>query len=78
MARPAMRGGAGRRVFDIYCNGEALLRDFDIVEEAGGAQVGLVKEFNGIQSNAQDKLVLSFVSKRDLAEVRAIEVVPEG
>ncbi len=29
-------GGLGSRVFDVYCNGVALLRDFDIFKQAGG------------------------------------------
>jgi hypothetical protein len=29
-------GGVGSRIFDVYCNGVALLRGFDIMKEAGG------------------------------------------
>ena len=28
-------GGSGQRVFDIFCNGSALLRNLDILKEAG-------------------------------------------
>jgi hypothetical protein len=31
--------GVGSRLFDVYCNGVALLRGFDIFKEAGGEGV---------------------------------------
>ena len=40
-------GGKGSRVFDVYCNGVALLRDFDIYREAGGANRAVRKTFHG-------------------------------
>ena len=36
-------GGTGSRVFDVYCNGSALLRNFDILRAAGGAQRAIEK-----------------------------------
>src|SRR5262245_9279039 len=30
-------GGAGSRLFDIMCNGVALVRDLDVFQRAGGA-----------------------------------------
>lgn len=71
-------GGAGERVFDVYANGVALLRNFDIFKEAGGEDRPLDKVFHSIPSNAQGKLVLSFVPVRNYACVNAIEVVDEG
>jgi len=70
--------GAGCRVFDVTCNGLALLRDFDIFQSAGGAFHPLVRTFHGLKPNGQSKLLLSFASKVDYAEVRAIEVTDEG
>jgi malectin (di-glucose binding ER protein) len=71
-------GGAGERIFDVYANGVALLRNFDIFKEAGGEDRPLDKVFHAVQSNAQGKLVLSFVPVRNYACVNAIEVLDEG
>ena len=71
-------GGAGSRIFDVYANGVALLRDFDIFKEAGGEERSLDKVFHSLQPNAQGKLVFSFVPIRNYACINAIEVVDEG
>ncbi len=71
-------GGLGSRVFDIYCNGAALVRGFDIFRAAGGAQRAVEKTFHGIAPNAQGKLVLSFVPEVNYACVNAIEVTDES
>ncbi|KAK7850357.1 putative lrr receptor-like serine/threonine-protein kinase [Quercus suber] len=40
----------GRRVFDIYIQGNLVLKDFDIRKEAGGASfVAVPKEYNNVQ-----------------------------
>jgi len=70
--------GAGCRVFDVTCNGAMLLRDFDIVQAAGGAFRPAVREFHGLHPNGQGKLLLSFSPRVNYAEVRAIEVVDEA
>jgi hypothetical protein len=71
-------GGIGSRVFDVYCNGIALLRNFDIYHVAGGAQRAIEKSFHGVTPNAQGKIVLSFVPVVNYACVNAIEVVDES
>ena len=71
-------GGVGSRLFDVYCNGVALLRNFDIFKEAGGANRAAIKTFHGLEPNAQNLLVLSFVPRENYAEVNAIEVVDES
>jgi len=71
-------GGGGLRLFDVYSNGVALLRNFDIFTEAGGEDIALEKVFHSIQPNAQGKIVLSFVPVRNYACVNAIEVVDES
>jgi hypothetical protein len=70
--------GVGCRVFDVSCNGVALLRDFDIVQAAGGAFKPIVREFHGLHPNGQGKLLLSFSPRVNYAEIRAIEVLDEG
>jgi hypothetical protein len=68
-------GGVGSRVFDVYCNGVALLRDFDIVREAGGEGRPLDRVFSAIRPNAQGKILLTFVPNVGMACVNGIEVV---
>lgn len=70
--------GVGCRVFDVNCNGTALLRDFDISQEAGGAFRPVVRTFTGLHPNGQGKLLLSFTPTVNYAEVRAIEVIDEA
>lgn len=72
------RGGSGSRVFQVYCNGVALLRDFDIAKEAGGPMRGIRKTFHGLKPNAQGKLLFTFEPVKDYACLDAIEVVDEG
>jgi hypothetical protein len=71
-------GGVGSRVFDVYCNGRALLKDFDIFKTAGGGNRAVQKTFRGLTPNAQGKLVLSFVPVKNYASLNAIEIVSEG
>lgn len=70
-------GGAGSRVFDVYFNGVALLKDFDIYQQAGGPNRALRREFHGLKPNAQGKLVFAFQPIRNYACVNAIEILPE-
>lgn len=64
----------GARVFNVFANGVALLRDFDIAKEAHGSKRGIEKVFENLEPNAQGKIVLEFVPVRNYAEVNAIEV----
>jgi hypothetical protein len=70
-------GGVGSREFDVYFNGVALLREFDIFKEAGGANRALRKEFHGLKPNALGKLVFTFQPIRNYPSVNAIEIIPE-
>ena len=71
-------GGAASRIFDVYCNGTALLRNFDLFRAAGGSQRAMEKTFHGLSRNAQGKIMLSFVPVVNYACVNAIEVVDES
>ena len=71
-------GGLGSRVFDVYCNGVALMRNFDIYKEAGGEGRPIDRTFSGIRPNAQGKIVLSFVPIAGMACVNGIEVVEDS
>jgi hypothetical protein len=66
------------RRFDIYCNGVALAREFDILKEAGAVNFAVQKTFHGLRPNAQGKLVLSFVPVVNYANVHSIEVIDES
>ena len=68
-------GGPGSRVFDVWCNGAALLKGFDILNEAGSKPV--VKTFDNIQATAQGKIELIFTPVVNYPLVNAIEVLPE-
>ena len=68
--------GSGHRVFNVVCNDNVILHDFDIQKEVG-ANHPMVKKITGLEPNAQNKLVFEFVPVRDYATVSAIEVLPE-
>jgi hypothetical protein len=70
-------GGAGSRLFDVFCNGVALLRNFDIYRQAGMNRV-FIKTFHGLTPNSQGKLDIEFVPVRDYASLYALEVVDES
>jgi len=68
----------GSRIFDVFANGVALLRDFQIAVDAGGPNRHIEKVFNDLEPNAQGILQLDFIPVRNYAEVNAIEVVETG
>jgi hypothetical protein len=70
-------GGAGQRVFDIYCNGSAIARNLDILKEASPNHA-LIKRFRGLRPTAQGKLNFEFVPVVNYASVFAIEILDEG
>ncbi len=69
-------GGHPVRVFNVFCNGKALLQDFDLREEAGQSDI-VIRKFAGLEPNAQGKLVLSFVPVDGYASVAGIEVLAQ-
>jgi hypothetical protein len=72
-----LNGQPGTRVFDVDCNGTALLREFDPLKEAGLGQA-VIKTFHGITPNGQGKLLVSFSPVHDYASMYALEVVDES
>ena len=66
------------RVFDVYANGVALLRNFDIFEKAGGPNTPVTEIFHGVEPNSAGQIVLSFVPVKNYACVSAIEVTDES
>ena len=70
-ARPA-----AARVFNVFCNGKALLQNFDLLKEARDSNV-LSRRITGLEPNAQGKLLLSFVPVEGYASVTGIEVLAQ-
>ncbi len=66
------------RIFNVFANGVALLRDYQIVKDAGESNRGVQKVFEDLQPNAQGLLVIEFTPVENYAEVNAIEVVETG
>lgn len=63
-------------IFNLFCNGSALLNHFDLSKEARQSDV-VVEKFTGLEPNAQGKLLLSFVPVDGYATVTGIEVLPQ-
>jgi hypothetical protein len=68
-------GGPGSRIFDVTCNGNTVLKNFDILAEGGGSPV--VKTFDSVQATAQGKIELSFIPVVNYPQVNAIEVTAQ-
>ncbi len=65
-------------MFGVYCNGTALLRNFDICKQAGGSLKALDKTFHHLEPNPEGKLLLTFVPVRDYACLDVLEVEDES
>jgi len=75
---PNSLGGIGSRVFDVYCNGTTLLKNFDILKETNGAgNRPVVKIFHNVQASPQGKIDLTFVPINNYALLTALEVSQE-
>ena len=75
---PNSVNGIGSRVFDVYCNGTTLLKNFDILKEAGGASNRAVtRVFRHVAASPLGKLELTFVPVANYALVNAIEITSE-
>jgi len=69
-------GGVGSRVFDVWCNGVVLLKNFDILKETNTGNV--VKTFDHVQATTQGKIDLFFSPVNNYPLISAIEVLPES
>ena len=63
-------------VFNVFCNGKAVLPNLSILKLSGGNRP-LVRKIRGLEPNAQGKLLLEFVPVTHYATVSAIEVLSE-
>lgn len=70
------QGSAGTRLFNVFCNHKLILRDLNILQQAGQGRP-LVRQVSGLEPDAQGKLLLEFVPVQYYATVTAIEVVAQ-
>jgi len=63
-------------IFNVFCNGSTLLKDFNLSREARRTDV-VIRKATGLEPNAQGKLLLSFVPVQGYATVTGIEVLPQ-
>jgi hypothetical protein len=73
---PGDNGAAVAHIFNVFCNGKVLLKDFNLLREAHQTDV-VVRKSTGLEPNAQGKLLLSFVPVEGYATVTGIEVLPQ-
>jgi hypothetical protein len=71
----------GVRIFDVSINGQQVLTNFDIVADAGGADIADDKVFPNIVPNAQAQIVVLFTGTSNgsdhNAKISAVEVDPQ-
>lgn len=68
-------GGPGSRVFDVYCNGTTLLKNFDILQsQKDGVSV---ITFDRVKPTAHGMLDLDFTPVKNYPLINAIEIEPE-
>jgi hypothetical protein len=64
------------RVFNVFCNGQAILSKVNILDEVGEDHP-LVRKITGLEPDAQGKLLLEFVPVNHYATISAIEVLSQ-
>jgi Malectin domain len=69
-------GGVGSRVFDVYCNGTTLLKDFDILKQPGDGT--MVVTFDHVKPTAHNMLELYFTPVTNYPLINALEIEPES
>ena len=69
-------GGSLVRTFNVFCNGQAILENFNLPHESRQTDV-VIRKFTGVEPNAQGKILLSFVPVEGYASVTGIEVLPQ-
>jgi hypothetical protein len=63
-------------IFNVFCNGNVLLKNFNLPKEARQTDV-VLRKFSNMEPNAQGKLLLNFVPVDGYAAVTGIEVLPQ-
>lgn len=70
-------GGRGSRRFDVAINGGVRLEALDVLQQAGGPNRAVIREFRGIRPDSTGQIVISFMPLVDNAMVNAFEIEPE-
>jgi hypothetical protein len=70
-------GGVGSRVFNVYCNGQTLLKNFDIYKEAGSLRL-VSKVFKNVEPSPQGKINLTFEPVANNATISGMEILDES
>lgn len=66
----------GQRVFSVRLQGREVLKDFDILKEAGGMHRGVVREFRGVR--AHEAVTLDFApSATEPPVISGVELIAE-
>jgi hypothetical protein len=68
-------GGVGSRRFDVVCNGNTVLKDFDILKDSSDGTA--VRTIRHLRPTAQGLLELYFTPITNYPTINAIEVYPE-
>jgi hypothetical protein len=63
-------------IFNVFCNGNVLLKNFNLAQEARQTDV-VIRKVADLEPNAQGKLLLGFVPVEGYATVTGIEVLPQ-
>ena len=66
---------AGKRVFSVTLQGQEVLKNLEILSQAGGPMRGLVKEFRGIKINKE--LIVGFIPKTGKPLICGVELIRE-
>src|SRR5271170_1801138 len=66
-------GGVGSRIFDVRCNEEQLLHDFDLLKAQGSASAIAVR-FHHLRADSTGKLNVSFIPVTNYPMINALEV----
>jgi hypothetical protein len=67
---------AGERVFSVSLQGKEVLKDLDVLKEAGGSVKPLIKEFKGVAVD-NGQLVIGFTPNVENPQINGIEIAPE-
>jgi hypothetical protein len=65
----------GKRKFNVEINGNRVLSDFDVTQEAGAKDKAVVKEFPDIAPDSNGNIVIKFLNGSvDQPEINGIEI----
>ncbi len=69
---------AGRRTFDVSLQGKTVLKDFDIVKEAGDPNRTVIKEFKAVAIKDDLRIAFAGTSENHGPLLCGVEIIAEG